>query len=475
MHLIIFTRYPEPGKTKTRLIPALGAEGAARVQRQLTEHTLRQLGAIDKLPSYSGSYSIEVRFAGGNRELMAEWLGPGHYEPQGEGDLGAKIYEAFATAFAKGIEKVAIVGIDCPDVDASVAIAAFDRLTNHDLVLGPAVDGGYYLIGLRRPIPELFAGISWGTNKVLQQTVDVARKLCLSYSLLPELADIDRPEDLEILADRFLFSDSLPKPKIAPKISIIVPALNEAGAIATTLSKAKAAISLPLDGEGYSEAISPQDSLCRNSANAEEINLETNVEIIVADGGSRDGTVQIARSAGVKVISGPAGRASQMNAGARAACGEILLFLHADTLLPGGFDAMVVRELAREGVVAGAFPLKIDGTGASLRWVEKGVNWRSRFLCLPYGDQAIFIKNKLFWEIGGFPEIPIMEDFALMHRLRRLGKVAIAPAPVLTSPRRWQKLGVLRAILINQLIIIGYLLGVPPARLARWYCTTKTP
>ena len=458
MRLIIFTRYPEPGKTKTRLIPALGAEGAARLQRELTEHTLRQLGKTDELPSYS----IEVRFAGGNRELMAEWLGPGKYEPQGEGDLGAKIYGAFATAFATGIEKVAIVGIDCPDLDARVAIAAFDRLNDSDLVLGPAVDGGYYLIGLRQAVvPELFAGISWGSDKVLQQTVDTARKLHLSYSLLPELADIDRPEDLEILADRPNFSSELLRPKTSPKISIIVPVLNEAGAIATTISKAKAAVSLPLDGEGYSEAIDPKEI----------------IEIIVADGGSRDGTVQIARSAGVKVVSGVSGRASQMNAGARAATGEILLFLHADTLLPPGFDAMVIQGLARVGVVAGAFPLKIDGTGVGLRWVEKGVNWRSRFLSLPYGDQAIFLSAKLFWDIGGFPEMPIMEDFALMGRLRPLGKVAIAPAPVLTSPRRWQKLGVLRVTLINQLIIIGYFLGVPPAILARWYrgAATRSP
>ncbi|NER34774.1 MAG: DUF2064 domain-containing protein [Oscillatoria sp. SIO1A7] len=456
MRLIIFTRYPEPGKTKTRLIPALGAEGAARLQGQLTEHTLRQLGKTDELPSYS----IEVRFAGGNRELMAEWLGPGKYEPQGEGDLGTKIYRAFATAFATGIEKVAIVGIDCPDLDASIAIAAFDRLNDSDLVLGPAVDGGYYLIGLRQTVvPELFAGISWGSDKVLQQTVDAARKLNLSYSLLPELADIDRPEDLEILADRPSFSRENLKPKTSPKISIIVPALNEALAIATTISKAKAAVSLPLDGD--SGAIDP-----------EEI-----IEIIVADGGSRDGTVQIARSAGVKVISGVSGRASQMNAGAKAATGEILLFLHADTLLPAGFDAMAIRELARVGVVAGAFPLKINGTGVGLRWVEKGVNWRSRFLSLPYGDQAIFLRAKLFWDIGGFPEMPIMEDFALMGRLRPLGKVAIAEAPVLTSPRRWQKLGVLRVTLINQLIIIGYFLGVPPAILARWYrgAATRSP
>ncbi len=228
----------------------------------------------------------------------------------------------------------------------------------------------------------------------------------------------------------------------APKISIIIPVLNEAATIQETLTKLQEA---------------------------------KNIEAIVVDGGSRDETVAIAKRCGVskvapvKVISTAAGRARQMNAGAGIATGDILLFLHADTLLPSNFETSVRQALQNAGTVAGAFELQIDAQLQGLRIVEKMVNWRSRFLSMPYGDQAIFLRTAVFHEIGGFPDLPIMEDFELMLKLRRQGQIAIVSAPALTSGRRWQKLGVMKTTLINQLIIAGYFLGVPPAQLVRWY------
>jgi len=218
----------------------------------------------------------------------------------------------------------------------------------------------------------------------------------------------------------------------AEKISIIIPVLNEANTINGVLARILGA---------------------------------SNVEVIVVDGGSQDETVALAQS----VIAVTGGRASQMNAGAAVATGSILLFLHADTHLPPAFDTLVRQALQNTGAIAGAFELRIDAELWGIRVIEKMVNWRSRFLSLPYGDQAIFLKASIFKEIGGFPNLPIMEDFELMRYLKRYGKIAIAPAPVLTSGRRWQKLGVVRTTLINQLIIISYFLGVPPAKLARWY------
>lgn len=191
--------------------------------------------------------------------------------------------------------------------------------------------------------------------------------------------------------------------------------------------------------------------------------------MIVVDGGSQDGTVQMAQSLGVKVLSSPAGRACQMNAGAKAATGDILLFLHADTLLPPGFDTLVRKALFTASTAAGAFELGIDASLPSLRLIERGVNWRSRWLQMPYGDQAIFLKTEVFHNIDGFPKLPIMEDFELMRRLRRLGRIVIIPVPVLTSGRRWLQNGVFQTTLINQVVIIAYLLGVPPERIVRWY------
>lgn len=194
-HLIIFTRYPEPGKTKTRLISALGDVGAANLQKQMTEYTIFQVEELQK----TTGISFEVRFADGNLQLMQDWLGlPLVYHSQGEGDLGQRMRRSLFEAFQSGMEQVIIIGTDCPGVNSQLLATAFDQLCSLDLVLGPALDGGYYLIGLRQLIPELFANIDWGTPQVLQQTVDIAQKLNLSHTYLHPLGDVDRPEDLSI-------------------------------------------------------------------------------------------------------------------------------------------------------------------------------------------------------------------------------------------------------------------------------------
>jgi len=197
------------------------------------------------------------------------------------------------------------------------------------------------------------------------------------------------------------------------------------------------------------------------------------LEIIVADGGSTDETVHIAESLGARTIRVHPGKALQMNNGAKVAHGENLLFLHADTRLVPGFAEKITEALNLPGVAAGAFRLKIAGNGCGFRIIELLANMRSRLLQLPYGDQAIFVRTAVFSEVGGFPEIPVMEDFELIKRLKRKGRIRILPLPAATSPRRWKKLGLLRTTLINQVIIIGYLLGIRPQKLADWYRQEK--
>lgn len=188
--LIIFTRYPEVGKTKTRLIPALGEAGAAKLQQKLTEYTVQEASKV--------AVNCRIYFSGGNQELMREWLGDSYaYYPQSEGDLGEKLIAALEETCSENVEKVVIIGIDCPDLNADLIKQAFSELSDKDVVLGKAEDGGYYLIGLRDCIPALFQGITWGTDQVLQQTVAIAEKLGLEMSFLPMLNDIDTPEDLE--------------------------------------------------------------------------------------------------------------------------------------------------------------------------------------------------------------------------------------------------------------------------------------
>jgi rSAM/selenodomain-associated transferase 2 len=174
------------------------------------------------------------------------------------------------------------------------------------------------------------------------------------------------------------------------------------------------------------------------------------------------------------VFRSPPGRAEQLNAGARSATGSILLFLHADTQLPTGFDRAVRSTLSEPGAVAGAFHLRIDAPGWPMRAIERAVDIRSRLLQMPYGDQGIFVRKQLFHQLGGFPLLPIMDDYEFVRRLRQKGKIRIVHLPAITSGRRWQLLGPWRTTWINQKIILGYRLGFPPERLAAWYRSTPS-
>jgi rSAM/selenodomain-associated transferase 2/rSAM/selenodomain-associated transferase 1 len=428
--LIVFTRYPAPGRTKTRLIPHLGAEGAADLQRRMTEYILSQIRNLNT----TRPVSIEIRYEGGNQQLMEDWLGSDYiYSPQSTGDLDRRMGRAFEAAFISGIAAAVIIGSDVPGISLEILHQAFNSLQNEDLVLGPANDGGYYLIGLKqstfnRALPQLMTNISWGSQSVLDQTVKIAERMGLKYTVLEKLADVDRPEDLTVWEQAGGICCSAAADR--RRISVIIPTLNEADNIVDTLKHVQS-------GE--------------------------NIETIVADGGSTDNTVQLAKDMGATVIKTPAGRARQMNAGAAAASAGSLLFLHADTRLPKKFDVHIRRALGGVGVAAGAFELRVDSPISTFRVIERLANWRSRRMQMPYGDQAIFVSASLFKEIGGFRHILIMEDFDLMCRLVKRGRIITLPVAVYTSPRRWLKAGIYRIWFINQLVIVAYFLGIPPA------------
>ncbi len=437
--LIIFTRYPEPGKTKTRMITELGVEGAADLQRQMTDHLVSKI----KILIERRSLAVEIRFDGGRERLMRQWLGPSFsYRHQGQGDIGRRMQRALGDGFQDGYTSIVIIGSDIPDISNKIIQQAFDGLQKSNLVLGPAGDGGYYLIGLQKTgqdqaYRKLFEAINWGTNQVLSQTITAANQLGIGYALLDTLKDVDRPEDLRIW-NRALRSESDLTAK--KHISIIIPTLNEANVIEETITR------LPQSKQ---------------------------VEIVVVDGGSSDGTDEMARKLGARVLSTAPSKAEQMNAGAAEARGEVLLFLHADTRLPANFEEKVMTAVSRKGFCAGAFTLGIDSEEWGLRFIEWIANWRARFFKMPYGDQALFVSRQLFHEIGGFPDYPIMEDFELIRRLKKKGKIAILPESVQTSPRRWQNLGVFKTWFLNQIILAAYFIGIPPHRLARWYRREK--
>ena len=192
------------------------------------------------------------------------------------------------------------------------------------------------------------------------------------------------------------------------------------------------------------------------------------IELIVVDGGSEDRTRETAVDLGARVILSSRGRGHQLNRGTEASKGELLLFLHGDTILPQNFSD-AVRETMQNGYAAGAFSLNIDSSAKRLALVATCANLRSRLCRMPYGDQGIFTSRENFDRIGGFREVPIMEDFIFMRSIRKLGKIHILKEAVSTSPRRWDNMGIIRTTCINQIIVAGYWCGVPLPTLAEIY------
>ncbi len=223
-------------------------------------------------------------------------------------------------------------------------------------------------------------------------------------------------------------------------VSVIIPTLNEAGTIERTLSRVR------------------QASAC---------------EIIVVDGGSEDGTAECARPYVDRIVVAPRGRARQMNAGARAASGGALLFLHADTIPPEQFSELVANALADPEVVGGRFDVHVDAPGWPFRVIGSLMNIRSRLTGIATGDQGIFVRREVFETTGGYPEWDIMEDLEFSCRLKRAGKIACLRARVKTSARRWQKHGVTKTILLMWGLRLCHFFGVSPSALKTFYADTR--
>jgi uncharacterized protein len=432
----MLTRYPVPGTTKRRLAHALGPAGAAMLHRDLAAFCVARIAPL----AATREALVEVRYDGGTEQAMRSWLRvPVVFREQGPGHLGDRLRAAAESAFESGAERVVLLGSDCPDAGAPVVRRAFAQLVDHDVVLGPADDGGYYLIGLRigldqAALAELFGdSIPWGGVDVLHATRAVATRHGLDVASLSVLHDIDRPEDLvrwqQIRARARRVRDNA-------RVSVIVPTLNEVDYVATAVGSAMAG------------------GAC---------------EVIVADGASDDGTAEVAEKTGAVVVGvDDRDRARQMNAGAKAATGDILLFLHADCVLPPDFSVRVRDALSDPLAVAGAFGFGLAEGPAPVKPLIRTVGAARARFGLPYGDQALFLPAMLFADLGGFPDQPTMEDYELALRLRRLGRIARVDAKVLSSARLWRDHGLVRPTATYLALITGYRLGVPAEKLAPW-------
>jgi uncharacterized protein len=433
-HILIFSRYPAAGRVKTRLIRPLGPKGAARLHRRMTEHVVGIAIAARNTADPETGLEITVCCTGAPRGRFRTWLGKDpQYARQGTGGLGARMKRAFDRAFRKGAGSAILIGTDVPGITSDILQHAFQALHANDIVVGPAIDGGYYLIGMKAPFPGIFESVDWGTGIVYEQTRDRIRRLGLTCADLPPLQDVDRPEDLAVVYNDLRFSDLFSEKSL---VSVIIPTLNESAVIGRLLDR---------------------------------LGESKDIERIVADGGSHDPTCDIAARSGATVLKVSGGRALQQNAGAAVARGPILLFLHADTLPPEGYADKIRGALDDPSIAAGAFRFKTDDDRAVMRLVKWVTNLRSRVFQLPYGDQGLFLEKRVFDEMGGFPSIPIMEDFVLISRLRARGRVVTLSDTAVTSARRWRHLGVIRTTLLNQIMILGFLGGMPIQRLERLY------
>jgi len=226
------------------------------------------------------------------------------------------------------------------------------------------------------------------------------------------------------------------------RISVIIPVLNEAALIAQTLSTLQ-----PLRAAGH--------------------------ELIVVDGGSSDDTIALSEPLADQIIRCSRGRGRQMNGGAKIARGDILLFLHTDTLLPKGADQLIIREMEKREKNWGRFDVRLSGGHLLLRIVEWLMNWRSRITGIATGDQAIFVQRKIFETVGGFPDIDLMEDITMSKFLKKYGPPLCLWQRVVTSSRRWQRNGILRTILLMWLLRLAYFYKTDPRRLAQLYDSKK--
>jgi rSAM/selenodomain-associated transferase 2 len=218
------------------------------------------------------------------------------------------------------------------------------------------------------------------------------------------------------------------------KIAVVIPALDEVQHITGAIASAKA----------------------------------PGVEVVVVDGGSRDGTAERARAVGARVMGGAPGRARQLQRGVEASSSEVVLLLHADSRLPSGWAEAVERLLRNSGVVGGAFRLCFDEPGAAMRLLEWGVRLRVALFGLPYGDQAIFVRRSVLEDIGGVPDVPFMEDLDLVKAVRARGRLVVLPLPVETSARRYRQAGVLRTVVLHLIATAAWGAGVDRLRILRW-------
>ena len=421
--VMAFLHAPRPNLIKQRLAREIGSERALDVYRGMVERQLRQIPR---------GWAVEIHFAPENAgEEMRSWLGPDYsYVAQVGEDFGARIRNGFATAFSRGRGQVLAITGECPELDTGTLFEVITRLHRADLVLGPANDGGLFLIALRRAAGELFERIPWGTPNVLSLMLARAKISGVTRELLTPKDDVDTAATYRSYLQRVATESS------SERIGVVVAAFNHAPTIARVIDAARQAF-----------LFSP---------------------LVVVDGGSADRTAEIASAGGAQVLSASRSRGRQRRIGASAALNaDWLLFLHGDCVLPADAQALVAEFIEQPRAQVATFRLRFDSPSAWLR----SCAWFTRFStpCTRFGNQGILIRRAFYEALGGFPEWPLFEDVELLRRARAVTQIHVLRGFVTAAAQRFHERGSVRALWLNARLLARWAAGTPAGELAERY------
>lgn len=403
--VILFTRVPEPGKTKTRMMPHLTPGQCARL------HTCFLMDIAVQCRKSGADIFVSFTPEGGRGKLEGI-LGPAKGWMAQRGDtLGARMYTAIEEVLGLGYDACLLIGTDVPELKAEHLEKAFRVLEEKDAVFGRTADGGYYLVGMKRPLKEAFALDKYGHGKVLEETLRSMGQAGLSVGCTDTLSDMDTCGDLRGYTVRMCGNRAMRRSftgrylaKIR-KVSVIVPVYNESATIGR-----------------MQEQLAPLLGKC---------------EILFVDGGSTDDTLAKIDPA-FTVIRSAKGRARQMNEGARQSTGDILFFLHCDSELPDHALARLKKVMRDHR--AGCFGIAFHSKNFFMFTCRVISNHRVKDRKVMFGDQGIFLERDLFFQAGMFPELPVMEDYQFSLTLKEMGvKLGIADRRIYTSDRRFPK------------------------------------
>ena len=429
---MIFLRYPQAGRVKRRLSEEIGSQRAAEIYEKLIRRTL---GIACDLKRIAPEVQVFLFHTPEDpiEKLKDKFRGPWKFCAQEGEHLGERMANALRAAFASGANKAVLIGTDLADIEMEDIRWAFRNIGPRTAVLGPAADGGFYLIGADRPVDASLHFSEWGTGEVFSRTSGSLEATGFCIRPAPKRNDVDRDRDLDLLNSDYLFSST---------ISIIIPTLNQARKLSSLLL--------------YLENL-----------------LWPGDEILVVQGGECERVSLHRISASLAVVNTGKGRGIQQNIGAMLARGTILFFLHDDTIPPPEFPYLIRRTLSDKMVALGCFKLRFSPSNRALGMVAAWANLRTTLFRLPYGDQGLFCERDSFERVGGLGRRYLMEDVDLVRKLRKSGKqrgtVSILEAPVYSSSRRYLCKGILKASLQNHSVFLLSALGRDELILYRKY------